>query len=90
MCFYLCFIFNDIILPRFLAFQGRVVQYVNFGKSNCGGVEVDWSGTLSKHKLGVDGKAELIMEEPFQLGTIYADHLPLGGKRREREREMLA
>lgn len=58
--------------------KGRVVQYVNFGKSNCGGVEVDWSGTLSKHKLGVDGKAELIMEEPFQLGTIYADHLPLG------------
>ena len=49
---------------------------------------MDWSGTVSKHKLGADGIVELIMVEPFLLGTVYTDHLPLGGKReRERERE---
>ncbi|XP_062614849.1 E3 ubiquitin-protein ligase MIB2-like isoform X2 [Saccostrea cucullata] len=58
--------------------EGKVVEYTNFGRSNNGGVMVDWSGTVSKHKLGADGKVELIMVEPFPVGAVYADHLPLG------------
>lgn len=58
-----------------------MVEYANFGQSNNGGVMVDWSGTISKHKVGANGRVELMMVEPFPLGAVYCDHLPLGGKR---------
>ncbi|XP_056012215.1 E3 ubiquitin-protein ligase MIB2-like isoform X2 [Ostrea edulis] len=58
--------------------EGKVVEYANFGQSNNGGVMVDWSGTISKHKVGANGRVELMMVEPFPLGAVYCDHLPLG------------
>lgn len=46
-----------------------------------GGVKVKWpSGETSNHRLGADGKVDLVMVESHQYSyPVYLDHLPVGG-----------